>query len=283
MQDTDKDWKNLGDLEPYWAVITSEKFKQQNLTEESLSEFFQSGENHIDAIFEIIRQHLDSKFVADRICDFGCGVGRLMIPLTQKCKEVVGIDVSEAMLEECEKNLKNREISNYQLIHSSDDELNNLSGNFDLIHSFIVFQHIPIERGMKIIKHLLNYLRENGILVIQIKYYPYEIKTDSPENLLAFDKKVNKRDWLGFFKSLVKLILSEFKLYNLQGRINTSPSQSGLPIMQMNSYDLNDLLWLLQEKNLNQCYVRFSDHGLSEKGVIIFAQKNNSIKHPDHF
>ena len=80
------------------------------------------------------------------MCDFGCGVGRLVLPFAHYSREVVGIDISESMLKECEKNLNNRGINNCQLI-TSDDNLASLTGSFNLIHSFITFQHIPVGTG----------------------------------------------------------------------------------------------------------------------------------------
>jgi hypothetical protein len=77
--------------------------------------------------------------------------------------------------------------------------------------------------------------------------------------------------WIFSFLGLpiIKLILIELHVYK--------------PIMQMNSYPLNDLFWLLQNKSLNQCYIRFSAHESSQLGMIIFAQKNNAISHPQNF
>jgi 2-polyprenyl-3-methyl-5-hydroxy-6-metoxy-1,4-benzoquinol methylase len=154
VKDTDKDWRILGEIDPYWAVITSEQFKKDNLTEESLNTFFQTGEFYIESILEIIHQHLDPTFVMDRVCDFGCGVGRLVIPLSRHCKEILGIDVSPSMLRECEENCQKMKVNNYSLILSENDKLDGLTGKFSLIHSFIVFQHIPVERGIDLIINL---------------------------------------------------------------------------------------------------------------------------------
>jgi 2-polyprenyl-3-methyl-5-hydroxy-6-metoxy-1,4-benzoquinol methylase len=250
MQDTDSGWETLGKNEPYWAVLTSDDFKQLNLTEEALDRFFFGGDEYVNDILQIIHQHLDPCFKPDRVCDFGCGVGRLMIPFAHHSREIVGIDISKSMLKECEKNLNGRQIDNYKLV-TSDDNLTSLTGSFNLIHSFIVFQHIPVKRGVSIINNLLAHLEDTGILVLHVKYSP-------------------NRGWFRLFKKIVKLILMELHLYK--------------PIMQMNSYPLNDLFWMLQSKSLNHCYIRFSeDKSSSQLGMIIFAQKNHNISHPQSF
>lgn len=249
MEDTDAKWEILGKNEPYWAVLTSDDFNQLNLTENTLEKFFQTGDEYVADILQIIHQHLDACFKPDRVCDFGCGVGRLVLPFAHYSREVVGIDISESMLNECEKNLNSRGINNCQLI-TSDDNLASLTGSFNLIHSFITFQHIPVRRGMDIINKLLSHLEDTGILVLHVKYSP-------------------NTGWFRLFKKIIKLILIELHVYK--------------PIMQMNSYPLNDLFWLLQNKSLNQCYIRFSAHESSQLGMIIFAQKNNAISHPQNF
>src|SRR5690606_15625018 len=45
----------------------------------------------------------------------------------------------------------------------SDDELSQLRGSFDLIHSFLVFQHIPVRRGEAIVERLLERLETGGV------------------------------------------------------------------------------------------------------------------------
>jgi tRNA/tmRNA/rRNA uracil-C5-methylase (TrmA/RlmC/RlmD family) len=90
MEDTDAKWEILGKNEPYWAVLTSDDFNQLNLTENTLEKFFQTGDEYVADILQIIHQHLDACFKPDRVCDFGCGVGRLVLPFAHYSREVVG-------------------------------------------------------------------------------------------------------------------------------------------------------------------------------------------------
>jgi len=54
---TDRTWEMLARAEPYWAVVTSEQFRRQHLTDATRREFFQTGVDHIDFVFETIRRH----------------------------------------------------------------------------------------------------------------------------------------------------------------------------------------------------------------------------------
>jgi cyclopropane fatty-acyl-phospholipid synthase-like methyltransferase len=105
----------------------------------------------------VVRETLDPSFAPRRCLDFGCGVGRVAIPLARRTGEVVGVDVSESMLAEARRNCEVQETRNVTLL-PSDDALSALTGRFDFIHSFVVFQHSPRERGDAILEALLEHL-----------------------------------------------------------------------------------------------------------------------------
>jgi len=145
---TDAEWEKWGRQDPYFGVITFEKYRNQNLSESAKAEFFQTGKDHIEHVMDVCRKHIDSNFSPRRSLDFGCGTGRLLLPLAGISEAAVGIDVSDSMLKETRKNCTEHQIDNVQLV-KSDDQLSRLEGQFDFIHSFIVFQHIPVDRGKK--------------------------------------------------------------------------------------------------------------------------------------
>ncbi|MEN8221490.1 MAG: class I SAM-dependent methyltransferase [Pseudomonadota bacterium] len=110
---SDKSWENFGQKEPYFGVWSDDKFKQENLTEDKLSEFFKSGDQHVQNILSSTKKYFgDDAFEQKSLLDFGCGVGRLIIPFSRKFKKVVGVDISSGMIEEAKKNIANQNISN---------------------------------------------------------------------------------------------------------------------------------------------------------------------------
>ena len=136
-----KNWEKFGKKDPYYQVTTDSEFKDVKLTRDVRKKFFKNGENYVDRIFKIIKKHLDSDFSPERVLDFGCGVGRVAIPLTKRCKYVLGVDIAESMIAEAEKNRENYVLNNLDL---SDDTDCLIAGDkcFDFIHSIYVFQHI---------------------------------------------------------------------------------------------------------------------------------------------
>jgi 2-polyprenyl-3-methyl-5-hydroxy-6-metoxy-1,4-benzoquinol methylase len=106
-RNTDKDWEKYGKEDAYYGVLSDEKFRKSQLTEDLKQEFFHSGETYIADILAKIRQRFQSDWTIGKAVDFGCGVGRLVIPLAKHAQEVTGIDVSESMLAEARKIARN--------------------------------------------------------------------------------------------------------------------------------------------------------------------------------
>jgi SAM-dependent methyltransferase len=241
---TDGDWEDWGRRDPYFSVLTDPRYRRGNLTEPAKREFFESGRIHANHVMHVIRRHVDGDCAPKRVLDFGCGVGRTLIPLAQVAQEVVGLDVSPSMLQEAKRNCEERGITNVQLL-ACDDELSLLTGAFDLIHSYIVFQHIPIDRGRAIFFKLLQHLKPGGVGALHLTYSKrhfastYGIDPTEPPSRRAVRKSKDK---------------------------------SVDPEMQMNPYNVNELLFLMQSQDIQQFYTEFVDHG-GELGLFFFFQK----------
>jgi SAM-dependent methyltransferase len=188
-----------------------------------------------------IQRNIDPQFGPKRILDFGCGVGRLLVPFARVAEEVVGVDVSPSMLEEARRNCEERQLRNVSLL-PSDDDLTALSGTFDLVHSFIVFQHIPVQRGRAIFGKLLQHLRPGGVGAIHLTYSKTHFASTHGVAPQALPSPATKSQLI--------------------------PTDAD-PEMQMNPYNMNEILFLLQCDGAQRIYVEFSDHG-GELGVFLF-------------
>jgi SAM-dependent methyltransferase len=169
LRDTDADWAKLATEDPFWAVLSRDDFHGEMLPDEKLQSFFQTGEDQIARLIGFIKRHLQSDFSPKRSLDFGCGVGRLLIPLARLSVEAVGLDVAPGMLELCRKFVAAQGISNVKLIHNG-DQLSGVSQGFDFVNTQIVLQHIPPERGYYLIERLVKLLMVGGVGSIQITY-----------------------------------------------------------------------------------------------------------------
>ena len=169
MRDTDRDWKRVAEVDPFWGVLSEERFRKGEMNTSKLEQFMASGDQYIDNLFALIGKHLRSDFLPARGLDVGCGVGRLLIPLARRVREAVGVDIAPAMLELCLKHAADAGIRNVTG-HISDDTLSRVQGKFDLVNSYIVLQHIPPYRGYRLIQAMIDRLVIGGIGSIQVTY-----------------------------------------------------------------------------------------------------------------
>jgi len=243
---TDQDWEKWGKKDPYFGVSTSEKFRRENLTAEHREEFFETGRNEVKQLVALLRDRFDPEFSPRRVLDFGCGVGRVLIPLSRLAEQVVGVDVSPSMLEEARKNCAAQGVDNVRLL-GTDDRLSSLDGRFDLIHSSIVFQHIPIARGRRIFARMLDHLEQGGIGAIQFNYAKtvfadrYGTPPQQPPRGRLRGRYLELRHWIRD---------------TLDGG-----AEARDPEMQMNPYNVSELLFILHTAGIHSTYTESGDHG----------------------
>lgn len=163
---TDKDWEKWGAIDPYFGVLSSDEFHASKLNTATRQQFFDLGRDHIERIVRTIRDNFDSDFRPVSALDFGCGVGRLVIPIAALADNVVGVDVSSSMLAEAAKNCNEANIQNVDFIEAL--KLYDLGLEFELVHSFIVFQHISWRRGRILIQELSERVKPGGYLAIHV-------------------------------------------------------------------------------------------------------------------
>lgn len=251
---TDAEWERWGQEDPYYGVLTSDRFRKRNLTDDALKDFFESGQRQVDEVMATCRNCVDQDFQARRILDFGCGTGRLVVPFAMQAQQVVGIDVSDSMLREAERNCRRCSLQNVVLLRS-DDSLSRLDGTFDLVHSFIVFQHIPPRRGRRIMGILLDHLAAGGICAIHVTYSKIVYARTNGLPPLSWHLKRPLRQ----AKRAVRAVFR-------------SAFANRDPEMQMNSYSLNELFFSAQLLGAKAAHVQFTDHG-GELGVYMYFQK----------
>ncbi len=250
---TDIEWQRWGEIDPYYAVITDERYRRGNLTPEALSDFFESGRSHLAHVMRVCQRKLHAKFAPQRALDFGCGVGRVLVAMAESIPEVVGVDVSDAMRAEARRNCDARGLTQVTLA-PSDDGLSALEGTFDLIHSVIVFQHIEVGRGHALVARLLERLRPGGIAALHFTYarasHEATYGQPPPVNQTAPAKR---SAWRLFQRTPAPL-----------------PAVAAAdPEMLMNPYPLNEILFSAQRHGVKHSYVEFTDHG-GEWGVILY-------------
>jgi SAM-dependent methyltransferase len=145
------DWNALGEQEPFFAVLTEDRFLRDRMSDSDRDAFFATGEADIAQIFDLI------DIAPKSALDFGCGVGRLTRALAKRVDHVVGIDAAESMLRIARDNVPEATFSS-----TIPNE------RFDLIVSLIVFQHIPVKRGEALLEELLSHV--DGVAALHFTF-----------------------------------------------------------------------------------------------------------------
>ena len=249
VDDPDESWREFGRSDPYFGVLSADRYRAENINDAALADFFASGEQHVEQVLEIINKHLGATPAQEHALDFGCGVGRLALPLARHFSAVVGVDISDAYLAEAARNRDRKGLANIEFI-------DNLAGlvaqqrRFDLVHSYIVFNHIPWNHGKNLIAALFGLLRENGVLALHV---------------------LHKRH-AGLVRRTVSLLRRNFLplhwLINLgRGR----PLRE--PLMQGNEYRLDVLLPLLTALGAQDFHIQIETVPGGDSFAFVFCRK----------
>ena len=244
----DQSWRQSGQDDPYYAVLTDARFRRSQLTAEHRQAFFETGRQHVDWVFGLLGKLTGPGFRPARALDFGCGVGRLVIPLAERCQAVVGVDVAPGMLAEARQNCAERHLENVSFV-LSDATLSQVTGSFDLIHSYIVFQHIPVAAGRALLRQLVSHLEEGGSGALEFLLH----RDGSRLRLLG--------SWL---ETHVPLFHRGVNL--VRGRPWSEP------LMQMNIYTLNALLMDLYAAACDDIQVHLVPHPGAVGAMILFRK-----------
>jgi 2-polyprenyl-3-methyl-5-hydroxy-6-metoxy-1,4-benzoquinol methylase len=247
MTDSDREWARLGRVDPYLRTVrTLDPYKLDPSLAGDSNGYFASGEHYVADLFATIARHVGPGFKPRTAVDFGCSVGRVALPLAVRCESVIGLDVSRDALAEAERNAARLGVSNVRWL-PSDDELSQVTGPVDLFHSYNVLQHLPVRRGLRIVRRALALLAPGGVIAVHVPY---------ADRASPLRRAVN---WAQAY------VPGVHHLANIaRGRPHDYPH------MLMNAYDLNALLSILREHGGGDAYCKLVDQG-RYPGTIVIA------------
>ncbi len=232
---SDISWERIASEHPYYGVLSQRQYRGKSLDAETSRRFFQSGRKYLDDLLPAITEKF-GELPRGTALDFGCGTGRLVVPLAALFEKVIGVDVAPAMLAEAEKNCRAAGIKNVTFQRDGGD-LVGIPSTLAFVHSCLVFQHIPQGRGKAIFSRLIAHLGPGGIAAIQLY--------------------VGKQGGAAAaYRGLRNHFVPVQILANLWRRRPWNE-----PVMQMNFYDANSLLAYAASVKLSDVHFRLSDGG----------------------
>jgi cyclopropane fatty-acyl-phospholipid synthase-like methyltransferase len=130
---------------------------------DSVASFAASGERDLE------EKVLDGLAVSPgwKVIEIGCGMGRLVKPLSHRVARVVGVDLSEEMLRRAREYCA--ALPNVELLRT-EGWLGFLPSNsFDFVFSHIVFQHLPRKAyATRYFREAFRVLAPGGIFRVQV-------------------------------------------------------------------------------------------------------------------
>jgi 2-polyprenyl-3-methyl-5-hydroxy-6-metoxy-1,4-benzoquinol methylase len=158
-------WTKLGNSEPFYSVLTNNKFKSQNF-QTNLNEFYESGRS-ICAMVDYFAARNGVTLTRGACIELGSGVGRVTRHLADRFDEVIAVDISEGNLRECRSYMQREGVKNvnYYLLTSPRDIENLPAASF--FYSIIVLQHNPPPIQRYFLDIILSKLQRSACCLFQ--------------------------------------------------------------------------------------------------------------------
>ena len=163
--DSDRGFDAFAAREPYFSVVTDPRFLRANLTAEHERQFFASGDSLISWMLGVIDAGLAPQFAPMSTLDFGCGIGRLALPLARRPGSVVAVDRSPVMLDFARAEAERRGLGH--IVFQTPAELFSAPRTFDLVVCYHVLQRLPRTEGLAVLRRLFGAIGADGVGVFQ--------------------------------------------------------------------------------------------------------------------
>lgn len=154
-----------GDMERDWdeRARRNARFFVAGYDWQSEEQFRASGQRDMDAI---ILKGLD--LPADAVVlEIGCGLGRLLRPISLRVREAHGADISSEMVKQASDALRDR--PNVRVHHTDGSLLALGTESFDFCYSYTVFQHISDKQAvLRYLGDAAQLLKPDGLFRFQI-------------------------------------------------------------------------------------------------------------------
>ncbi|MBZ8180830.1 magnesium protoporphyrin IX methyltransferase [Oscillatoria salina] len=116
----------------------------------------------------------DENLAEISICDAGCGVGSLSIPLAEAGAKVFASDISEKMVGEAKEKAAEK-LENTSNLTFAVQDLESLSGNYHTVICLDVLIHYPEDKAAEMISHLASMAESRLILSFAPKTFALTI------------------------------------------------------------------------------------------------------------
>jgi SAM-dependent methyltransferase len=162
-------WTRLGNEAPHWSVLSGDQFLPDKISQTE-GMFYNSGIQDLNWTIGILARHGIAPSKLPVCFEFGCGLGRVTLPLATTFKQVNACDISTSHLEVAIRRAETAKVHNISFLHADTNDFGMVDA-FDFWFSRIVLQHNPPPIMHAILKRAFSLLRKNGVAVFQVPTY----------------------------------------------------------------------------------------------------------------
>jgi SAM-dependent methyltransferase len=194
VHDLAREWNEIAEIDPMWAILSRPDKKHSKWTTE---EFYATGREEIDEAIALV-EISDVELNWNSALDFGCGVGRLTVALSDRFATVTGVDISSSMIDQARASWTNK--PNLSFVVNERSDLSVFADNsFDFLYSARVLQHMPTPQlALEYIGEFVRVLRPGGVTCFQVpaKVKPYRRFVSRRRLAVPLRKIGVPTDWL---------------------------------------------------------------------------------------
>ncbi|HRK31707.1 MAG TPA: class I SAM-dependent methyltransferase [Tepidisphaeraceae bacterium] len=162
----------------FWSDTDSSKFRAYShwKGEDGIADaaWLALGKQHLDLFHRMIRL-TEMRRPIDRIIEWGCGGGCNAVHFAREAGQFIGVDVSQATLEECRRAVSAAGLGNFLPVlvdvAAPESALEQITDACDLFLCTYVMELVPTPAyGRRIVDIAYKLVRPGGLAIIQIKY-----------------------------------------------------------------------------------------------------------------
>jgi 2-polyprenyl-3-methyl-5-hydroxy-6-metoxy-1,4-benzoquinol methylase len=160
-------WRNLGECEPHWSVLTDPIYKSDMIVR-TKDDFYASGASDVRELVEAVSRS-GIPFPANGTClELGCGVGRMTPWLARHFRRTIATDVSLSHLNVARQVMVAHPWANVELRLVDAVEAIERLPRFNCFFTMIVLQHNPPPVIRWLLNAMLGKLKIGGIGFFQV-------------------------------------------------------------------------------------------------------------------
>ena len=161
-----KEWDARAKMDQLFVIATGSSQTEENFWNSGIEDYKKISGMGTQRFQETTKNKDPSKM---RILEIGCGIGRILLPMSKIFGESIGIDISTEMVQQGQKYFAN--IPDCKILENNGIDLALFSDNyFDFCYSFIVFQHIPEKKIVeKYIEEVSRVLKPTCLFRFQVR------------------------------------------------------------------------------------------------------------------